>query len=167
MKRNSHRRTDYATEQTRRIVAGELFARGHSQAQVARRLGVCRQSASRWFYLWKANGSEGLQGAGRTGRKRRLSDADLCHLETLLIEGPEAQGYETNLWTLKRIARVVERYFGVHYHPGHVWKLLGQLGWSCQRPERRARERDETTIRRWLKYRWPRIKKKRATRGAC
>jgi transposase len=167
MKRNLHRRTDYATEQARRIEAGRLFARGLSQAQVVRRLSVSRQSASRWFYLWEANGSEGLRGAGRTGRKRRLSDEDLCHLEALLIEGPEAQGYETNLWTLKRIARVVQRHFGVRYHPGHVWKLLGQLGWSCQRPERRARERDEAAIRRWLKYRWPRIKKKRVTPGPC
>ena len=167
MKRNLHRRMDYATEQARRIEAGRLFARGLSQAQIVCRLGVSRQSASRWFHLWKANGSEGLQGVGRTGRKRRLSDADLCRLEALLLEGPEAQGYETNLWTLKRIARVVKRQFGVCYHPGHVWKLLGRLGWSCQRPERRARERNETTIRRWLKYRWPRIKKKRATREPC
>jgi transposase len=167
MKWNSNRRMDYATEQARRIEAGRLFARGLSQAQVVHRLGVSRQSASRWFQLWEANGGEGLRGAGRTGRKRRLSDEDLCDLEALLIEGPEAQGYETNLWTLKRIARVVQRHFGVRYHPGHVWKLLGQLGWSCQRPERRARERDEAVIRRWLKYRWPRIKKKPATRAPC
>lgn len=155
---------DYATEQARRIEAGRLFAQGLSQAQVVRRLGVSRQSASRWFRLWKANGIAGLQGVGCTGRKRRLSDANLCRLEALLIEGPEAHGYETNLWTLERIARVVKKQFGVSYHPGHVWKLLGRLGWSCQRPERRARERDEATIRRWLKYRWPRIKKKPATR---
>jgi len=167
MKRNAHSRMDYATEQARRIEAGRFFAQGLSQAQVARRLGVSRQSASRWFHLWETNGGEGLRGVGRTGRKRRLSDEDLCRLEALLIEGPQAQGYETNLWTLKRIASVVKRRFGVCYHPGHVWKLLGQLGWSCQRPERRARERDETAIRRWLKYRWPRIKKKRATRGPC
>jgi transposase len=158
---------DYATEQTRRIDAGRWFARGLSQAQVARRLGVSRQSASRWFHLWKADGREGLRGAGRTGRKRRLSDEDLCRLEALLIEGPQAQGYETNLWTLRRIAQVVERHFAVRYHPGHVWKLLGQLGWSCQRPQRRARERNEAAIRRWLKYRWPRIKKKRATCAPC
>ena len=167
MKWNSHSRMDYATEQARRIEAGRCFARGLSQAQVARRLDVSRQSASRWFHLWEVNGGEGLRGAGRTGRKRRLSDEDLCRLETLLIEGPQAQGYETNLWTLRRIARVVEKHFGVRYHPGHVWKLLGQLGWSCQRPERRARERNEAAIRRWLKHRWPRIKKKREIRTPC
>jgi transposase len=158
---------DYATEQARRIEAGRLFAQGLSQAEVARQLGVSRQSASRWFRLWKANGSEGLRGAGRTGRKRQLSEEELRRLEAVLIQAPQAQGYETNLWTLQRIASVIEKLFGVSYHPGHVWKLLRQLGWSCQRPERRAAERDETTVRRWLKYRWPRIKKKRATRGPC
>ena len=158
---------DYAAEQARRIEAGRLFAQGLSQAEVARQLGVSRQSASRWFRLWKANGSEGLRGAGRTGRKRQLSEEELRRLEAVLIQGPQAQGYETNVWTLQRIASVIEKLFGVSYHPGHVWKLLRQLGWSCQRPERRAAERDETTLRRWLKYRWPRIKKKRATRGPC
>ena len=158
---------DYATEQARRIEAGRLFAQGLSQAEVARQLGVSRQSASRWFRLWKANGSEGLRGAGRTGRKRQLSEEELRRLEAVLIQGPQAQGYETNHWTLQRIASVIEKLFGVSYHPGHVWKLLSQLGWSCQRPERCAAERDETTVRRWLKYRWPRIKKNRATRGPC
>ena len=158
---------DYVAEQARRIEAGRLFAQGSSQAEVARQLGVSRQSASRWFRLWKANGSEGLRGAGRTGRKRQLSEEELRRLEAGLIQGPQAQGYETNVWTLQRIASVIEKLFGVSYHPGHVWKLLRQLGWSCQRPERRAAERDETTVRRWLKYRWPRIKKKRATRGPC
>jgi len=167
MKRNARTRMDYATEQARRIEAGRLFAQGLSQAEVARQLGVSRQSASRWFRLWKANGSEGLRGAGRTGRKRQLSEEELRRLEAVLIQGPQAQGYETNLWTLQRIASVIEKLFGVSYHPGHVWKLLRQLGWSCQRPERRAAERDETTVRRWLKYRWPRIKKKRAPRGPC
>jgi len=163
MKRNSHRRLDYAKEQARRIEAGRWFARGLSQAQVARRLRVSRQSASRWFHLWEANGGVGLRGAGRTGRRCRLSDKDLCRLEALLTEGPQAQGYETNLWTLQRIAQVMERHLGVRYHPGHVWKLLGQLGWSCQRPEGRARERDGACVRRWLKRRWPDIKKKRGT----
>jgi len=167
MKRKARTRMDYATEQARRIEAGRLFAQGLSQAEVARQLGVSRQSASRWFRLWKANGSEGLRGAGRTGRKRQLSEEELRRLEAVLIQGPQAQGYETNLWTLQRIASVIEKLFGVSYHPGHVWKLLRQLGWSCQRPERRAAERDETTVRRWLKYRWPRIKKKRAPRGPC
>jgi transposase len=158
---------DYATEQARRLKAGRLFAHGCSQAEVARRLEVSRQSASRWYHAWGRGGQEALRGADRTGRKRKLSGDDLCQLEACLLEGARAHGYDTDLWTLKRIAQLIRRRFKVSYHPGHVWKLLGQLGWSCQRPERRARERNEVAIRRWLRYRWPRIKKKPAKRLPC
>jgi transposase len=160
MKRISRSRTDYATEQARRLAAGRCFAQGRSQAEVARRLQVSRQSASRWFQAWRANGAEGLRGAGRTGRTSKLAPADLPRLETLLLQGPRVQGYATDLWTLQRIAQAVWQHFRVSYHPGHVWKLLGKLGWSCQRPTSKARERDEAGIRRWLKHRWPQIKKR-------
>ena len=152
---------DYQAEQTRRLHASHLFAKGCSQAEVARRLAVTRQSASRWFQAWQSGGKVALRGVGRTGRKRKLSQAQLCQLEAWLLEGPQALGFGTPLWTLQRIAQVVHQRFQVLYHPSHVWKLLGQLGWTCQRPVRRARERKEGAIRRWLKHRWPEIKKRR------
>ena len=170
MKRNSplrRRRSDYLTEQRRRVAAAKLFRRGRSQAAVARELGVSRQTASRWHALWNAGGQTALAGVGRTGRKRKLSGDHLCRLEAILLAGAAAWGYETDLWTLKRIAQVIRREFAVAYHAGHVWKVLGQLGWSCQRPERKARERNEQAIRRWLRYRWPRIKKRLATPMHC
>lgn len=108
-----------------------------------------------------------MVGAGRAGRKSRLSGEQLCQLESLLLGGAPAQGYETDLWTLKRIAQVIRRNFHVTYHPSHVWKVLGQFGWSCQRPERKARERNEEAIRHWLRYRWPRIKKKPGKPNPC
>ena len=81
------------------------------------------------------------------------------------MEGPQAQGYSTDLWTLPRVARVVEHVSGVHYHPGHVWRVLRGLGWSLQRPTLRARERDEEAIARWKRQDWPRAKKTRAGAG--
>ena len=170
MKRNSQsrrRRSDYATEQQLRVGAAALFGRGHSQAGVARELGVCRQTTSRWHAMWEAGGKAALAGAGRTGRKRKLSGDELCRLEAVLLAGAPAQGYETDLWTLKRIAQVIRREFGVVYHAGHVWKVLGRFGWSCQRPERKARERNEQAIQRWVRYRWPRIKKGLAMPMPC
>jgi transposase len=164
MKRNSQarrRRSDYVTEQQRRIGAAKLFRNGCSQAEVSRTLLVSRQTASRWYAAWKSGGRAALVGAGRTGRKSRLSGEELCRLEAVLLAGALAQGYETELWTLKRIAQVIRREFGVTYHASHVWKVLGQLGWSCQRPERKARERNEESIRRWVRYRWPRIRRGR------
>src|SRR5713226_5076327 len=125
MKRNSRGRTDYATEQAVRLRAGPLFSEGHSQARVARQLGVSRQASSRWYHDWKRGGQAALRGAGRTGRPRKLSREELRQLEAHLIAGAQAAGYATDLWTLRRMADLVERKFRVRYHRGHVWKLLG------------------------------------------
>jgi transposase len=79
----------------------------------------------------------------------------------ILSAGPLKSGYRTDLWTCPRVAEVIERNFGIRFHPGHVWKLLRSLAWSCQKPEQRARERDERAVRRWRQRDWPRIKKER------
>ena len=83
-----------------------------------------------------------------------------ARLLKLLLKGAVAHGYSTDLWTLPRVAEVIAKTFGVHYHPAHVWKILRGEGWSCQKPERRARERDEEAIDRWRAERWPHIKKR-------
>jgi transposase len=137
-----------------------------SEAEVARQVGVHRQSVNRWAKQIEEQGREGLKQAGRAGRKSRLSQADLNCLEERLKRGAEALGYETNLWTLERVAELVERDFGVKYHAGHVSWLLKKLGWSCQRPTGRALERDEPAIKRWKKRRWPELKKKPSAKGA-
>ena len=98
--------------------------------------------------------------APRAGRAAapRLSAAELDAVEEALGKGPQAFGFDTDLWTLGRIAAVIERLTGVRHHPGHVWRLLRRLGWSPQRPARRASERDEVEIARWRAEEWPRIK---------
>lgn len=83
----------------------------------------------------------------------------------MLLKGPQQAGYQTDLWTLQRVAALIDRHFGIQYHAGHVWKLLTALGWSCQKPERRAVERDEEAIARWTREEWPRIKKRRSPGG--
>lgn len=70
-----------------------------------------------------------------------------------------ASGFPNELWTLKRVATVIRRQFGIRYHPSHVWKVLQSFDWSCQVPERRAMQRDEEAIARWMRYKWPAIKK--------
>jgi len=99
-----------------------------------------------------------LRGAGRAGRRPRLSAAELDAVDQALRKGPEVFGFDTDLWTLDRIAAVIQRLTGVRFHPGHVWYLLRGLGWSLQRPARRASERDEAAIARWRAEEWPRIK---------
>jgi transposase len=90
-----------------------------------------------------------------------LSEQQRQRIEKLLLRGPERLGYETPLWTCPRVAHLIEQEFGVRYHEGHVWKILVSLGWSPQRPEGRARERDEEQVQRWNKKVWPGLKKKR------
>jgi transposase len=143
--------------------AGELFAAGHSQAQVAHQLGVARQNVSRWHAKWRSGGQEALRRAGPTGHAPRLSDPQLANLTQALRQGARAHGFDTDHWTLARVATVIEQVTGVAYHPGHVWKLLRRrLGWRLQRPARRAVERDEQAIARWVETDWPRIREKRA-----
>ena len=144
--------------QARRLVAAELFAAGVGQAEVARQLGVSRQSAHLWYQRWQADGVEGLHSRGPTGPAPRLSDSQLHQVEQALLEGAGANGFAGELWTLDRIAIVIQRLTGVGHHPAWVWALLRhRLGWSVQRPVRRAAERDQDGIDRWVKERWPRI----------
>jgi transposase len=142
----------------RRLQAARLFAKGLSQAEVARRLQVSRQTTSRWHARWRQGGRAGLAGPGRWGRPSRLSEADWRRVERALLTGAQAHGFDTDLWTLPRIAEVIRRLTGVVYHPGHVWWLLRRHQWSPQRPARRAAERDEAEIARWRAEEWPRIK---------
>ena len=144
----------------RRKDAAVLLRKGLNQAEVARRLGVSEMSVSRWAVLLKKEGLTGLRSAGRTGRKPRLNERQCVKIKRALLEGPEAHGYSNCLWTLPRVAAVIRDTCGVEYHPGHVWKVLRNLGWSCQRPSRKAMERDEEAIRRWKRYAWPALKKK-------
>ena len=138
--------------------AARMFAHGASQAEVASTFGVSRQAASTWYARWRAGGQAALRGVGRAGRKPRLSPAELDAVDQALRKGPAAFGFDTELWTLARIAQVIERLTGVRFHPGHVWRLLRGLNWSVQRPARRAVERDEEAIARWRAEEWPRLK---------
>lgn len=156
---------DHAAMEKRRKKAGRLFNLGRSAPEVARRCGVARQVAYRWKAAWEHGGQAALASKGPAGRKPKLTGEQARQVTAALLAGPAAQGYKTDLWTLPRVAVLIEELTGVRYHPGHVWRLLGASGFSCQRPERRAVERDEAAIRHWQRGRWPALKKKPAGKG--
>ena len=159
-------RRDFDALERRRFQALRLLRQGLNQSDVARRLRVVRQSVARWAALDRKSGERALRQAGRAGRKPRLTEPQKTKLEQRLLAGPEWLGYDTSLWSSERVAHLIERELGVRYHPGHVWKLLVSLGWSCQRPVGRALERNERAIRHWKKVTWPDIKKKPKKSGA-
>src|SRR5262252_7624582 len=153
-------RRDFDALEQRRMEAARLLHKGYSQSEVARRVGAHRQSVSQWARQLQQGGRRGLKKAGRAGRKPRLGPQDLRGIERGLRRGPQALGYETNLWTSSRVAHLIEQECGVRYDPSQAWRILRQLGWSCQRPTGRALERDEAKIQQWKRKRWPEIKKK-------
>jgi transposase len=137
-----------------------MFDRGKRQADVVTELGVSAQTASRWHREWQEHGRDGLAGAGRAGRRRKLSDAQLAAVEAALQTGPKANGFPTEMWTLARVAEVIELVTGVRYSQTQTWTVLRErMGWTRQRPARRAVERNEEAIATWVKQDWPRIKK--------
>lgn len=149
----------------RRLRAADLFRREVRPAEIARQLGVTHQIVSEWRKAWREGGRAALRSAGRVGRPAKMSTTQLAKVEKALAKGAEANGYTADLWTLPRVAELIERVTGVAYHPGYVWYLLrNQLGWTWQRPARRAVERDDEAIERWIKRRWPQLKKEPGAR---
>ena len=140
----------------RRMQAWKLLREGIAPVDVALRLGVDRRSVRRW----RAMGETKKLGARpASGRPPKLSEAQREKLVARLIEGPLACGYTTPLWTCPRVAELIHRQFKVRYHANHVARLLRALGFSPQKPERQARERDEEAIRGWVREVWPKVKK--------
>ena len=148
------------TLQQRRQRAIELLTQGYQPVEVAKALGVDRRSVRRWKSQYRAQGQTGIQAKPVPGRPAKRTSQHLERLEKKLLKGAKAAGFETDLWTCPRIACVINEKFGVSYHVDHIGRLLHFLGWSPQKPERRALERNEQQIRTWKRIHWPRIKKK-------
>jgi len=146
--------------EARRRRAVALLDKGLGVREVARQIGCSPMSVSRWRATVRARGPDALHPKPAPGRPPRITTRQRAKLLKLLLLGATAHGFRTDLWTLPRVTEVICRTFGVRYHPAHVWKILRGEGWSCQKPERRARERDEAAIQRWRTERWPHIKKR-------
>lgn len=151
-------RFDRVKLERRRVQAARLLEQGVSEAEVARRVGVHRQSVNRWAQRLAEGGRDALKRAPRTGRAAQLASDDLRRIEAGLKRGPEALGYRTSLWTAWRVADLIERECDVTYSTVHAWRVLRALGWTPQRPAGRALERNEAAIQRWKRVRWPALK---------
>jgi transposase len=155
--------TSAELEQRRRHAVA-MLGRGMKPAAVAKVLRTSVVSVGRWRQAAEAGGRSALAARPSAGRPPKLSAGRRRQLLGMLARGPARYGFRTELWTLARVARVIFLRWGVSYHPSQVWRILRASGWSCQKPERRARERDEAAVARWRRVDWPRIKKRRGIR---
>jgi len=149
--------------EARRMLGGTLLQQGKGISEVAELLGVTPTSVFRWKEALEEGGLEALQAKPHPGRPPALSVEQKEALVAILRQGPLAAGFATDLWTLDRVAQVIQEHFAIAYHPSHVWRILRDLGWSPQKPDRRARERDEDAITAWRDETWLQIKKKPTT----
>lgn len=143
----------------RRERALELLQQGNSVAAVAAALGVTARSVQRWQQAASTRKRKTKRPPRKPGRPSRLTSAQLRQLETALRRGAYTSGYSQDYWTLDRIAHLIWELFYVRYHPSAVWHILKRLGWSCQKPQRVAFQRNDQAIRHWKRYLWPHIKK--------
>ena len=157
---------DAKTLERRRIQAVRYVMRGkHSTAQAAKKFNVSIRMIQLWVLQYRRRGLRGIKARKTPGRPSRMSIGQKKRLERILLNGAQKAGFSTDLWTCPRIARVIENEFGITYHVDHIVRFLGLLGWSVQKPQRRAIERDEDKIAQWKKYRWVQIKKKPESKG--
>jgi transposase len=148
----------------RRVRAARLLLQGKAPAEVAVKVGAPRQTVYRWLDVLNESGIEALREMSKGGRPAQLDNVQHERLRQILLAGPQAAGFGTDLWTLKRVRETIKRQFGVQYSEVHVWRLLGKLGFSSQKPEKQAKERNEAAIEGWKKRTWPALKKSRASK---
>ena len=138
----------------------ELYKKGWYQHEIAEVLGVTQPSVSKWVRAEAAGGDAALDSHPPRGSDKKISPEDLDDLGKLLLRSPREFGFESELWTSPMVTELIEDRYGVSYHPGNVRKLLRQMGFSPQKPVKRATQRDERAIEKWKNKEWPSIKKK-------
>jgi len=143
----------------RRRRALQLLENGLTVSAVALKVGSSHSSVILWRDRYKKEGPDSLKPKPAPGRSPKLNSRQKERLTRILLKGALAWGFSTDLWTQKRVAQVIEKEFGVEYHPNHLWRFLIHLGWSCQKPEKQARERNQANIDHWKRWIWPHIKK--------
>ena len=152
------KRLDDATK--KRLRAGRMLLAGKRPAEVAEEVGVARQTVYTWKGLLDEGGIDALRAVPSRGRPAKLDASQLEGIRHAVLQSPTEHGFGTELWTLKRVGVVIERLYGVRFGTTQLWRILGAMGFSVQKPEKRALERNEDAVRQWKRRTWPALKKK-------
>jgi len=153
-------RRDRKEMEARRQRALVLINAGKSQSSVSRELGVTPQAVSKWVVAHRAGGSKALASKGKPGRKTGMTTVELKRVETALLKGPVKNGYRNDLWTLRRVAVVIATVTG-RPTPSttRTWNVLREMGWSCQRPAKQARQQNPDAVAEFRNQTWTAVKK--------
>lgn len=143
-----------------RLHAVALNMEGRTAPEIADILKVHRSKVSVWLRNWQQIGMDGILEGHRPGRPPAMSDDQRQRLADILDSGPVAHGFTSGVWTSPMVSRVIEEEFSITYHPAHVSRILHELGFSVQRPKKALAQADKVVQSRWIRYKYPRIKKK-------
>lgn len=149
----------------KRVCAGRLLKKGKKPSDVAHAVGVARQTVYTWKSVLDEGGIDALRAMPAPGRPARLDEWQLKDLRRTLLQKPSEYGFDTELWTLKRVGLLIQQRYGVKFGLTNIWLILGALGFSAQKPERRAIERNPDAVRHWKQHTWAALKKKPSGRG--
>jgi transposase len=144
----------------KRVRAGRMLLAGKRPAEVAPAVGVARQTVYTWKRILDEDGIDALRAVPGRGRPAKLDESQLAEVRRAVLQKPTEHGFGTDLWTLKRVGVVIKRLHGVQFGQTQIWRILGALGFSAQKPEKRAIERNEDAVRQWKRRTWPGLKKK-------
>lgn len=142
-----------------RLKAAKLFKKGVSQAEIARRFGISTPAASYWYAAYQKGGEAALRSKGHTGFSSKLTPEKRLLFKKAILKGPLAHGYETNLWTLPRLSALMKKVAGVKFSEVWTWKIVRELGFTPQKPQAKAIQRDEVAIAGWCTTTLPGLKK--------
>jgi transposase len=137
-----------------------MLLAGKRPAEVAVAVGVARQTVYTWKDLLDEGGIDALRAVPGRGRPAKLDAEQLEQVRRAVLQKPTEHGFGTDLWTLKRVGVVINRLHGVQFGQTQTWRILGALGFSAQKPEKQALERNDEAVRQWRRRTWPRLKKK-------
>lgn len=152
-------------KEARRLRAFELKQAGWTQQEIVKALGISKGAVSQWMKAAEAGGREALRSRPRPGRPERLNSEKRKRLPGLLARGAGAFGFRGEVWTCRRVAKVIRDEFGVRYSKAHISRILQDIGWTPQQPIQRASQRNEVAIENWREYVWPRLKKGLSEKG--
>lgn len=146
-------------KEKRRMKAGRMFRKGVSQADIARRLGVTPAAVKYWRDAWKKKGIKGLKSKGHPGFASKFTPKKRAKLKRIILKGAKYYGYPTDFWTISRIMAVTKKELKLSFKKSWIWVIVLSLGFTCQKPQAKAKERNEKAISDWKTKIWPGLKK--------